>query len=127
MRLWLFLLPLIVMASCNSSNKMVGGHKDAHGCLVAAGYTWSTMLKDCIRPWESGTRVLNAQDSAATTAAFAVFSPDRRQVELFLPSISTHPLLDQQGTGWRSGPFSLTEQDGKLSLYHRERLIYVQE
>ncbi len=31
---------------------MVGGARDAHGCLTAAGYVWCEREKDCVRPWE---------------------------------------------------------------------------
>jgi len=31
----------------------VGGHRDEHGCLHAAGYSWCAALSQCIRPWET--------------------------------------------------------------------------
>jgi len=31
---------------------LVGGDKDAHGCIGSAGYTWCEVRKECIRPWE---------------------------------------------------------------------------
>jgi len=31
----------------------VGGHRDKHGCLHAAGYSWCTSLNQCVRPWET--------------------------------------------------------------------------
>jgi hypothetical protein len=31
----------------------IGGQKDAHGCLVAAGYSWCETLAECIRVWET--------------------------------------------------------------------------
>lgn len=30
----------------------IGGDRDAHGCLPAAGYTWCEREKQCVRPWE---------------------------------------------------------------------------
>ncbi len=32
---------------------IVGGDSDVHGCKASAGYSWSTLEKKCIRPWES--------------------------------------------------------------------------
>lgn len=29
----------------------VGGDRDAHGCLGAAGYTWCEKQNQCARPW----------------------------------------------------------------------------
>ena len=48
----------LLFTSCgNSQSKKgeenkVGDDKDAHGCIASAGYTWSEVLKDCIRLWE---------------------------------------------------------------------------
>ena len=53
----------LLFTSCgNSQSKKgeenkVGDDKDAHGCIASAGYTWSEVLKDCIRLWEKGVRV----------------------------------------------------------------------
>ena len=30
----------------------IGGDRDAHGCLPAAGYAWCELEKRCVRPWE---------------------------------------------------------------------------
>jgi membrane-bound inhibitor of C-type lysozyme len=32
---------------------LVGGDKDAHGCLGSAGYSWCDARASCIRPWET--------------------------------------------------------------------------
>ena len=34
------------------STPLVGGDKDAHGCIGSAGYTWCASSKKCIRSWE---------------------------------------------------------------------------
>lgn len=31
---------------------VVGGDRDAHGCIGSAGYTWCERTASCIRPWE---------------------------------------------------------------------------
>lgn len=31
---------------------LIGGQKDSHGCLIAAGYSWCAARQDCERPWE---------------------------------------------------------------------------
>ncbi len=31
---------------------IIGGAKDSHGCLVAAGYSWCNSTRQCERPWE---------------------------------------------------------------------------
>jgi len=30
----------------------IGGDKDKHGCMIAAGYSWCEKKQKCIRPWE---------------------------------------------------------------------------
>ncbi len=32
---------------------IVGGDRDAHGCIGSAGYTWCSSLNQCIRSWET--------------------------------------------------------------------------
>ena len=32
---------------------LVGGDRDAHGCIGSAGYEWCEALSECIRPWET--------------------------------------------------------------------------
>lgn len=38
----------------NQQNKppIVGGDKDAHGCIGSAGYSWCEAKKKCLRTWE---------------------------------------------------------------------------
>ncbi|RQR48375.1 hypothetical protein DIE21_23680 [Burkholderia sp. Bp9140] len=31
---------------------MVGGDRDAHGCIGSAGYAWCERTQQCERPWE---------------------------------------------------------------------------
>ena len=55
-------LSLALLAGCQSTaprsgaetpmSRPVGGDRDAHGCLPAAGYSWCERLKACVRPWE---------------------------------------------------------------------------
>ncbi len=34
------------------SKQLIGGEKDEHGCLVAAGYSWCESKNKCLRVWE---------------------------------------------------------------------------
>jgi membrane-bound inhibitor of C-type lysozyme len=36
----------------NSSEQLVGGDRDVHGCIGSAGYTWCGAKNACTRPWE---------------------------------------------------------------------------
>lgn len=64
----LFLIPaLLVLAACASQDQaaaradaapaspatpVVGGDRDAHGCIGSAGYQWCEHSQRCERPWE---------------------------------------------------------------------------
>ncbi|MBN2101254.1 MAG: hypothetical protein JW716_00085 [Candidatus Aenigmarchaeota archaeon] len=36
----------------DSDNQLIGGDKDEHGCLIAAGYSWCESKQKCLRTWE---------------------------------------------------------------------------
>lgn len=44
------MMALTVFAACGPQT--IGGDKDEHGCLIAAGYSWCEAKQECIRPWE---------------------------------------------------------------------------
>lgn len=106
----------------------VGGQKDEHGCLVAAGYTWSQLKQECVRIFETGIR-LNPQDTSLdqTTSAFIIFNDDQTTVELFLPFEKGSLLLERTGTEgkyqWKNGDYALSVwkgyvlKDGSKTLY----------
>ncbi len=35
-----------------NANQIVGGDKDAHGCIGSAGYSWCEVKNKCLRIWE---------------------------------------------------------------------------
>lgn len=94
-------LCLILLMSCGISNnekktKLVGNDRDEHGCIASAGYQWSELLHDCIRPFEKGIR-LNPANENQTYAAYLVFNSDSSKVEVFLPKgKKPNPILECQ-------------------------------
>lgn len=38
--------------SAPAAPPMVGGDRDAHGCIGSAGYAWCEQTQQCERPWE---------------------------------------------------------------------------
>jgi hypothetical protein len=110
-------------------SETVGGKKDEHGCLTAAGYTWSQVKNECVRIFEAGIR-LNPQDSSLdqTTSAFIIFNNDQSKAELFLPGQEGSLLLDRTGTEgnyqWIHGDYALSAWKGYVlkqdnrTLYH---------
>jgi hypothetical protein len=43
--------------------KLIGGDKDEHGCLIAAGYSWCEQKQKCLRVWEEPCTGSNASDA----------------------------------------------------------------
>ena len=101
-RIFIFLPSLLLLGFVACTDKTpkppeaIGGDKDTHGCLPAAGYQWSVLKNDCIRLFESGIR-LDAQAAGLdkTVSAFIIFKSDDddAQVELFLPTGAGSVLL----------------------------------
>ena len=48
------LLISLVVAENDSENKIIGGQRDEHNCLPAAGYSWNETEQKCVREWEKG-------------------------------------------------------------------------
>ncbi len=69
--------------------QLIGGQKDAHGCLVAAGYSWCGAKQACVRPWEEyctaatpKPAVFTCDDSKTISATF--YPTDDKYVDLVL-------------------------------------------
>lgn len=103
-----------LVSSCNSSvsnsnsvevtdtTRIVGNDADAHGCKGSAGYTWSVIKNECIRPWENTLQLLpiNHEDSSAIITASVIFSTDSTKVELFMANETENLVLDKTENGY---------------------------
>lgn len=49
---------VINIASAATEQAMLGGDKDAHGCIGSAGYSFDAGLGKCTRPWEEKSSLL---------------------------------------------------------------------
>ncbi len=113
----------------------VGGDRDGHGCIGSAGYTWSEVRQECIRPFEAGVRMLSATDPEATLCAYLVFSADSAQAELFLPDRETTEVLDRRnlpagGHAWNiedDDTFNVRRTADRWIIERRGTTLYRQE
>lgn len=100
---------------------VVGADADSHGCKASAGYTWSTLKKECIRIFE-GTKLSHYDDGKTyTTASYVIFDGDK--AELFLDTQKESIILERksEGDSWVNGDWQLIpwkgyvlKKDGKI-------------
>lgn len=62
---------------------VLGGDKDAHGCIGSAGYTYSQVKKDCIRTFEQKIKLKEVASKGDYIAA-VIFSKDMKKAEVFV-------------------------------------------
>ena len=79
--IWIIVGAWACFSACRSvqAPQLIGGNKDEHGCLTAAGYTWSELRRDCIRIFEDGVRV-DDPSLQPSLASYAVFAADSSRV-----------------------------------------------
>jgi len=113
-KLAFIVISLVILTACNSAPKhsesekvadqskkeatpSIGGSKDEHGCLVAAGQTWSEIKQGCIQVFNIGFRLnpTEKKEGEAVISAFVVFSDDKSKLELFLPDHKNTTILDK--------------------------------
>ena len=98
---------------------MVGGDKDEHGCLPSAGQSWSALRGECIQVFEVGTRLnpVEEKEEVAVISAFIVAKEgDNSQVELFITTEETNPLLKQKKDGtYKNGKYAYNPKTQELS------------
>ncbi len=112
-----------------------GSDRDGHGCIGSAGYAWSEVCQECIRPFEAGVRMLSATDPEATLCAYLVFSADSAQAELFLPDRETTEVLDRRnlpagGHAWNiedDDTFNVRRTADRWIIERRGTTLYRQE
>ncbi|GAB3006404.1 hypothetical protein GCM10027051_02090 [Niabella terrae] len=125
---------LLLIAACNNathtsspagetdtgrSEKAIGGQKDAHGCLTAAGETWSELQQGCIQVFNSGTRLnpVTKTRDGAILSAFILASNDGSRLELFLPDSSSTVLLEKSAEDiFQNGRYSFHTVDSALYI-----------
>lgn len=82
--------------SDTTAKRMVGGDQDEHGCKASAGYSWSVLKQECIRPFELTTKLKDLTNS--TLAGFLLFAADQKQAEVFASEFNPSIVLTAEGT-----------------------------
>lgn len=144
MRKLLFMagLSFFVMTACKNSNTpeavaeeiteetptSIGGEKDEHGCLIAAGESWSQLKEDCIQIFNEGKRLnpieTNEVESDPVFSAFVVFNEDESKAELFLPNEEKSVLLEKaEESLFKNDVYSFNSENATLSIDGEEKYV----
>lgn len=114
--------------SIGKENVVMGTDKDKNGCVLSAGYRWSVLKNDCVRPIEDGYRLNSVQqveDESPVKSAFVIFDEDKKHAELYLPDTNAGIIMDADGKNvFRKGKWSLHSDKG-YSLKQSGQLLYV--
>ncbi len=134
----MFLFSIIVTAAISCGKKvtqenvtsketkkeiLTGADSDSHGCKASAGYTWSTLKKECIRIFE-GTKLSHYDDGKTyTTVSYVIF--DGNKAELFLDTQKESIILERksEGDSWVKGDWQLSPWKGYV-LKKGDKILY---
>ncbi|MBL1409963.1 hypothetical protein [Sphingobacterium faecale] len=133
----LLLLYVIFASSCQSSKvsssnagadslAAVGADKDKHGCLLSAGYTWSQLRGECIRPFEQGIALHTLNTSSAyQTSAYLLVDSSKNEAEVFIPEEQNSIMLNQRNTTtYTNGRFTLVKDSNCWTLSLNKTALY---
>lgn len=102
----------VITSSCKGKKaQIVGNDKDQYGCIGSAGYIWSSLLEECVRLWEAGFSLTNAQREKEKI--WVIFNSDSSRVELILTN-GTREILDKRTSDL--GPVWNIEDDDTYNL-----------
>ncbi|MCX6709623.1 MAG: DUF333 domain-containing protein [Candidatus Woesearchaeota archaeon] len=63
---------IAALLSIGCSPKLIGGEKDSHGCLIAAGYSWCEEKGKCLRTWEENCTVNETVQIANPASSYCI-------------------------------------------------------
>ena len=86
----------------------IGGQRDTHGCLSAAGQTWSALRGECVQVFNVADIRLT-DPTNPTLGVFVLLSSDKKKAELFGLGYAGGVMLRQTAGGYVSA-------DGKVRL-----------
>lgn len=92
--------------------QVVGGDRDAHGCIGSAGYTYSQIKKDCVRVFEQKIKLTEvAPKGSSTSMAAVIFSKDKNKAEVFVKDTGAESMILTRAGGkakaWKNGDYIL--------------------
>lgn len=110
------------------NQKLVGADKDKHGCIGSAGYTYSLIKKECIRPFEEKVQLIS-KDSTKSSQSIGVviFNNDSSKAEIIIAENKTNQILIRTGKKgayiWKKMDLTLSYKKGFI-LKKSNKVIY---
>lgn len=103
----------LMAISVQTPSAATGTDRSEQGCIGSAGYTWSQLRQDCVRLFEVGVPLYNAQDPGATSVAYVISGGSAEPLELFLPDQEEGMLMFYRDGAWRDDEhrYTLTNSD----------------
>lgn len=118
----------LVFAQKADSHTKVGGGKDAHGCLVSAGQTYSQIQKKCLQSFAQKVKLVEQNPTESYTKQTGViFSKDMKKAEIFLPDGKENSMiLSKSGkeSVWKKGEYALSPEGKGYELKKNNVVIY---
>ena len=76
----------------NKNPNIVGGDKDAHGCIGSAGYTWCEVKNKCLRAWEEKCETTPTDQ----TVDWKTYTDTKLKISFKYPEINKTYVWNQQ-------------------------------
>jgi len=106
----------------NQDDQLIGGDKDEHGCLIAAGYTWCEAKQKCYRSWEE---ICQSKEPKQVVESYVnntlIVTPNNyaKAIESLMPDLQKQfdetPGFVPQSYGIQDGPVSVTAEEAKIN------------
>lgn len=106
----LLLVTLLLGCSATAQHHslVLGGTTDSHGCLSAAGQSYSFLKKECVQVFNVADIKL-ADPDHSTQAVYVILSTDKKQAEIFASDLPENTILTRVKSGYLS-------KDAKIRL-----------
>jgi hypothetical protein len=81
--LFFFLFFSFIISCSTTKNKeieLLGGDRDSNSCIPSAGFTWSSIKKECIRVFELELQLKTIDESSIIGL---IFANDKKMAEVF--------------------------------------------
>ena len=100
-KLPVLLLSASLMAACSAQTDlpMIGGEKDAHGCLSSTGVSYSFLKQSCVQ-WFNVADIKLADPNNETLAVYVILSEDKMLAEVNAADLPENTILQAVKGGY---------------------------